>query len=58
MTTLLVRQQQPTRAKFIATLKVASYLGTALLVALLLGLLLSGDWTLPMDLISAASFTA
>ncbi len=58
MTTLLIKQQHPARGKLIAAAKVASYTGIALLVALLLGLLLSGNWTLPMDLISAANFTA
>jgi hypothetical protein len=59
MTTLSIRQSRNTGNKFRASIQVASYMGIALLSALLLGTLLSGsNWTLPVDPVAAANFTA
>lgn len=59
MATLSIKQQHHGIDKLGATAKVAAYMGIALLAALLFGLLLTGaDWTLPMDPVIAASFTA
>lgn len=59
MATRTLKHIHDARHKRIAILKVAVCMGAALLLALTLGLLLSGgDWTLPMDPASAASFTA
>lgn len=39
-------------------LQIAAYLAAALLAALMLGVLLESEWTLPMDAVAAANFTA
>ncbi|HWV18475.1 MAG TPA: hypothetical protein VNZ68_07870 [Rhodocyclaceae bacterium] len=59
MATLTIKQALARNDKLHTTLRVAGYIGIALLLALMLGVLLSGgDWTLPMDPAVAASFTA
>lgn len=59
MATLTIKQTPARNDKLRTTLRVAGYIGAALLLALMLGVLLSGgDWTLPMDPAVAASFTA
>lgn len=58
MTTLSIKHDAHTQVKLRAAFKVAAYVCIALLAALLLGTLLSTDWTLPMDPTIAATFTA
>lgn len=59
MTILTLAQIRPSQDTLAAVLEVAGYVGLALLLALMLGLLLSGsDWTLPMEPAIAAGFTA
>lgn len=56
METLSIRATQ--HAPQTIVLKVLSGVAAALAAALLMGALLGGDWTLPMDPSVAAAFTA
>lgn len=58
MATLTIKRAPARNDKLRTTLRGAGYIGVALLLALMLGVLLGGDWTLPMDPTVSASFTA
>src|SRR5690606_2866413 len=58
MATLTIKPAPARNDKLRTTLQVAGCIGVALLLALMLGVSLGGDWPLPMDPAVAPGFTA